>query len=182
MTPPVVVKTVGFFGGSFDPIHFGHLSLARHLMEVHNLDEVLFCPAFCSPFKTKNPPFASGFHRLEMLKLALDLPQFKICDWEIRQEGASYTIDTIRALQTEGVQFKLLLSEESALHLDQWKGIEELLTLADLLKGPRHFPTSSTEIRERLKKNLDCRHLVPAKTLDYIKANRLYSRAEIIHN
>jgi len=172
----VVVKKVGFFGGSFDPIHFGHISLALHLMEAHGLDEVLFCPAFCSPFKIAAPPVESGLHRLEMLRLGLELPQFKITDWEIEQGEVSYTIDTIRALESEGVHLKLLLSDESASHLAQWKEGKELLRRAPLLKAPRHLSISSSMVRERLKKKLYCGHLVPAKTLDYIRLNELYSR------
>lgn len=168
-------KTVGFFGGSFDPIHFGHIALAVQLMEDHKLDEILFCPAFCSPFKTSAPPVATPQQRLAMLKLALDLPQFKITTYELDRDGCSYTIDTIRALQTEGVQFRLLLSDEAATHLDKWKETRELIRLAPPLIAPREIQISSTEIRERLKKKLYCGHLVPAKALEYIQSHRLYS-------
>jgi len=165
-------KSVGFFGGSFDPIHFGHITLAVQLMESHKLDEILFCPAFCSPFKKSTPPVASGKHRLAMLKLALDIPQFKITTIELDQAGPSYTIDTIRALQIEGV--RLILSEEAAAHLSKWKDTEQLLRLAPPLIGPREVPISSTDIRARLKKKLYCGHLVPAKVLEYIHKHRLY--------
>lgn len=167
-------KTVGFFGGSFDPIHFGHLSLAVQLMEANNLDEVLFCPAFCSPFKLSSPPLASPERRLAMLKLALELPQFKISTLELDRGGCSYTIDTLRALREEGVKFRLLLSDETAAHLDQWKEEEELIKLAPPLAGLRKMEISSTEIRARLKKKLYCGHLVPAETLDYIREHHLY--------
>ncbi len=168
------MKTVGFFGGSFDPIHFGHIGLAVELMEKHKLDAVLFCPAYCSPFKKDEPPVASPLDRLEMLKLALELPQFKISTLEIDRKGTSYTVDTLRALKKEGINLKLLLSEESARHLNKWKEPEELLQIAPPLIGRREIQISSTEIRERLKKKLYCGHLVPAKTLDYIQKHRLY--------
>lgn len=168
-------KTVGFFGGSFDPIHFGHIFLAIELMEAHKLDEILFCPAFCSPFKTAAPPSASPDHRLAMLQLALDLPQFKVTPVELKKQGPSYTIDTIRALQTEEVRFRLLLSEEAAAHLNQWKETEELVRLAPPLIGQREVPISSTEIRARLKKKLYCGHLIPAKALEYILSHHLYA-------
>ncbi len=169
------MKTIGFFGGSFDPIHFGHIALAVALLEEGRLDQVLFCPAYCSPFKTKTPPIASPEHRLAMMKLALDHPQFALSSYEIDRPGSSYTIDTIRALRREGVHLRLLLSEEAAVHLDQWKETQELVRLAPPLIGPREIPVSSTQIRERLKKKLYCGHLIPAKTLDYIRANHLYS-------
>jgi nicotinate-nucleotide adenylyltransferase len=169
------MKKVGLLGGSFDPIHFGHIGLAVHLLEKHDLNEVLFCPAFCSPFKTKTPPICSAEKRLTMLKLALDHPQFKISTLEIDRKDCSYTIDTVRALHDKNVQLHLLLSDESAAHLGLWKNVEELLLLAPPLVGPREIQISSTLIRDRLKKNLYCRHLIPTKALDFIEANRLYS-------
>ena len=105
------MKKIGFFGGSFDPIHFGHIRLAIDLMEEHKLGEVLFCPAYCSPFKLDNPPVANAEHRLNMLQLALkEVPQFKICTLEIERQGPSYTIDTLKKLKKQGVQLHLLLS------------------------------------------------------------------------
>ncbi len=167
-------KTVGFFGGTFDPIHFGHISLAVHLLETHGLDEVVFCPAFCSPFKTAAPPAASGEQRLEMLKRALDHPKFKISTWELDQGKCSYTIDTIRALAEGRNRLRLLLSDEAAAHLYKWKETEELIRLAPPLIGPRESQISSTEIRARLKKKLYCGHLVPAKALEYILKKGVY--------
>jgi nicotinate-nucleotide adenylyltransferase len=169
------MKKVGFFGGSFDPIHFGHIALAIQLMEAHKLDEVLFCPAFCSPFKTATPPMAMPKQRLEMLKLALEIPEFKISTVELDRGGPSYSIETIRALQKEGVQYRLLLSDEAAAHLEQWKDTQELLKLAPPLIGPREIQISSTQIRARLKKKLYCGHLVSAKVLEYIHTHRVYS-------
>lgn len=168
-------KKVGFFGGTFDPIHFGHISLAIQLLEKGKLDEILFCPAFCSPFKVATPPVASPEQRLAMLKLALEIPQFKISTIEIDRRGPSYTVDTIRSLSSEGVQLRLLLSDEAAAHLDQWKDTQELIRLAPPLIGPREIQISSTQIRGRLKRKLYCGHLIPAKTLDYILVNHLYS-------
>ncbi len=168
------MKKIGFFGGSFDPIHFGHISLAIQLMESARLDEILFCPAYCSPFKATAPPIANGPERLAMLKLALDIPQFKVCTLELEKKEASYTIDTLRSLKSEAVQLRLLLSDESAAQLEQWKETQELVALAPPLIGPRAIQISSTDIRARLKKRLYCGHLIPAKTLDYILANRLY--------
>ena len=168
------MKKVGFFGGSFDPIHFGHIALAIQLMEIHQLDEVLFCPAFCSPFKTATPPIGTPHERLAMLKLALDIPQFKISTLELDRRGPSYSIETLRALQTEGVKFRLLLSDEAAAHLDKWKDTQELIKLAPPLVAPREIQISSTQIRARLKRGLYCGHLIPAKALEYIQNHHLY--------
>lgn len=191
-------KRVGFFGGSFDPIHFGHVHLAIQLFEIHGLDEVLFCPAACSPLKMRDPPFAKGEDRFAMLQRALEgIAHFQITPLEIERGSPSYTIDTLKALKAPGMEFHLLLSEEAASTLPLWKEAQELLELAPPLVGARSgafsypqpfakvlkkghtqtkiFEVSSTEVRERLKKGLYCGHLVPAKALDYICRHRLYS-------
>jgi len=190
------MREIGFFGGSFDPIHFGHINLALQMLEIHGLAEVLFCPAFCSPFKSENPPIASPRDRLAMLKLALaKIPQFRIISLEIDRGGSSYTVDTIRKLEKEGDQLRLILSADAAVHFNRWKEPEALMHLAPPLIGVRKgvaiedlpeklkkglTPTkimeiSSTEVRERLKKKLYCGHLVPGKALDYIRIHGLYS-------
>lgn len=188
------MKRLGFFGGSFDPIHFGHINLAIELSEACHLDGVIFCPAFCSPLRGANPPQAPAHHRLAMLRLALEgIPDVEICSYEADRATPSYTIDTLRAIQKPGVQHHLLLSDESAAHFNQWKDFSELLRLAppligtrlgkhpkdDLLEGHKLIPTrvfeiSSTEIRGRLAAKRPCPHLVPLKVLDYIETHRLY--------
>lgn len=196
-----VLKTVGFFGGTFDPIHFGHIHLALQMVEQKKVDEVLFCPAFLSPFKTDAMPYADAFHRISMLRLSIEgLPHFRATAWEIDRKEVSYTIDTLRALQKQDggkTHFRLILSEESATRLPLWKEAEELLLLAPPLIGARNsfdleeafadrlqsslvrmpmFPISATEIRHRLHLRLYCGHLVSAKTLDYIHRNQLYTK------
>lgn len=193
-------KTIGFFGGTFDPIHFGHINLAIQLLEIHHLDEVLFCPAYCSPFKTRAMPSASPQHRLEMVRLALvGIPHFRISTYEIDRKDPSFTIDTLRKIKGEErgeIQFRLLLSEEAASHLDHWKDYQDLIRLAPPLIGTRsrtglkgHLPDflssgftqtkifeiSSTDIRARLKMGLYSGHLLPENVLGYIKANGLYN-------
>lgn len=187
-------RRIGFFGGTFDPIHFGHINLALELQEQHQLDEVLFCPAACSPFKTSAPPHASAQDRLAMLQQALsELPFCSLCSLEIERPGPSYTIDTLRALQRPDVQFFTLLSEETFRSFDQWKEAKALSLLAPLLVGSRPqqltsdltlcatftptriFEISSHEIRERIRQNRYCGHLLPTKVLDYIHTHRVYS-------
>lgn len=171
------MKKVGFLGGSFDPIHFGHISLAIQLMEAHQLDEVLFCPAFCSPFKTKTPPIESGQARLQILQKALEIASFQWTDIELQRKEISYTIDTIRAIQKKAIQLHLLLSEEAYQHFFQWKDAEELAQIAPPLVGKREHMISSTEVRKRLQKGLYCGHLIPAQALKYIQEHSLYARA-----
>lgn len=190
-------KRIGFFGGSFDPIHFGHLNLAVHLLEIEKLDEILFCPAYCSPFKVKTPPKASAEHRLRMLELvAADLPCCSISTIELEQKGPSYTVDTLRLLASDAIEYRLILSADAAQGFEKWKEPDEILKLAPPLIGARSagvrwsgkfekifknsvvatplFDVSSTEVRERLANNLYCGHLVPQKALDYIIEKDLY--------
>lgn len=188
------MKKVGFFGGSFDPIHFGHLHLAIQLKEKCNLDEVLFCPAYQSPFKKDRPPIASPQDRYSMVQEVISkIPGFTSTPIEIKRGGVSYTVETLRALQKEGVQYHLILSEETASSIYLWKEPEEILHLAPPIIGTKFEPVvdspfqqikipafdiSSTAIRERLKKSLYCGHLIPAIALDYIVQHRLYLHAK----
>ncbi len=184
------MKTVGFFGGSFDPIHYGHINLAIQMLEKGGVDEILFCPAFCSPFKTESPPVASGTHRLEMIKRVIaGVPEFRVSSMEIERQEPSFTVDTLRRLPQDGVRYRLILSSDSARSFWGWKEPEEIFKLAPPLVGLRggepvptgfeaihmaQFDISSTEIRERIKKKIYCEHLVPTIALDYIVEHRLY--------
>ena len=183
------MKTIGFFGGSFDPVHFGHVNLAVEMLEKADLDEVLFCPAFCSPFKTHAPPASSGEHRFRMLELALSgVPRCRVTPIEIEKNAPSFTVETLRKLQAPGLRFKLILSDEAAAAFEQWREPQEILRMAPLLIGARAggrfdkkggvqtrvLEISSTEIRARLKEKKYCAHLVPQIVLDYIEENNLY--------
>jgi len=114
---------VGILGGSFDPVHMGHLGLAQEIYKKFDLDQVLFIPAFQAPHK-KTAPLASSTHRLEMLKLALkDSSHFSISDKEIHRKQVSYTIDTLNDLQIEFPNSKLFLiiGYDNLFKLDSWK-------------------------------------------------------------
>ena len=194
-----MTKAVGFFGGTFDPIHWGHLHLAMNLMERGKLNEVWFCPAYISPHKTEILT-AESKHRFKMVELAVsDITSFKVLDDEIKRPGPSYTFDTLKYLTSQhpDVKFHLLLGEDSLSKFNDWHRVEELVEMAPPMIGSRHginafasdlvrkiidtgtirtpiIEISSTEIRERLMKGLYCGHLIPKKVLDYIYQNRLY--------
>jgi nicotinate-nucleotide adenylyltransferase len=138
------MKKIGFFGGTFDPIHFGHINLALELLEKHRLDEVLFCIAARSPFKKSRPPVASAEHRLAIAELALrDIPSFRVCKIELNRAGISYTVDSLRMLRThydqkkEPVQLYILLSDEILESFHLWKGANEIVEMARPLIGLR---------------------------------------------
>lgn len=196
------MKTVGFFGGSFDPIHVGHINLAMELLEKGPLDEVWFCPAQVSPHKSHTCCLGSAEDRLKMVEIAIaEIPQFSVLDVEVRRSGVSYTVDTIRELKENysNYNFRLLIGEDCVANFDKWYLVEELVTLAPPLVARRKsnegfhcnnknltdvlnagqvqtnlMDISSTDIRHRLKQKMYCGHLIPGKVLDYINQNRLY--------
>jgi nicotinate-nucleotide adenylyltransferase len=123
---------IGIYGGSFDPVHFGHLLVAETVREQVGLDKVLFIPAFQSPLKLDYPPI-SGRARLEMLNLAVGgNPSFEVDDRELQREGISFTIDTLRELRNEkpDVDWFLLMGADSLVDLGRWKEPSELCKLA----------------------------------------------------
>ncbi len=145
-------KKVGFFGGSFDPIHLGHLNVAIELAEKHKLDEVYICPTSQSPFKKAQPPIASKEDRRAMVTAAISpLPHFTLLDLELQNSMPCYTIDTIRALLASDQQHKkkknyfLLLGEDAIENFHEWREVEELVKLATPLIGSRKTKSFSTK-------------------------------------
>lgn len=135
--------TVGIYGGTFDPIHFGHLNIAMEMMEIHHLAEVWFCPVWISPHKQEQAPTPVE-QRLEMLRLALeDVPNCKITDVEAKRQGPSYTIDTLQALAAEEAKrssnkkFCLILGEDAVRNFCKWHQPEEIVKQVPLYVGRR---------------------------------------------
>lgn len=135
-------KKIGIYGGSFDPIHIGHINLAQEIMEARHLDEIWFCPSACSPFKSGC--FASAEHRLNMIKLAISgQPKWCLTEAEIGRKGPSYTIDTLRQLHAEHKddsvkkEFFLIIGDDAATGFHRWHQAEEILNYATLLVGRR---------------------------------------------
>lgn len=154
-------KTIGFFGGSFDPIHSGHIHLATMLQEVCGLTTVLFCPAFVSPFKVNKRPSSSASHRREMVKRAIaPIPSFSLYDFELLEEKPSYTIDTLLHLKTsledqsQTCDIRLILGADMLADLPQWKEIDQVLEIAPPLVGARsgsfHIPEELSARSKRL--------------------------------
>lgn len=123
---------LGFFGGTFDPIHYGHLMLAEQCREQAGLDRVLFVPASQSPLKSSGPQVADK-HRLEMLSLAIaGHPNFEISTTEVDRGGQSFTVDTLQELKTEhpDSELFLLIGEDSLQTFDRWKEPKTICELA----------------------------------------------------
>lgn len=134
-----LVTRIGIFGGSFDPIHYGHLIIAERFREAMQLQEVRFVPAKVSPFKTDQQP-SSDKQRLEMLRLAIGAhPCFRIDDCELRRGGVSYSIDTLREMQSANqlAEWFLLIGADSLRDFERWKDPAEILGRAALVVARR---------------------------------------------
>jgi nicotinate-nucleotide adenylyltransferase len=137
---PVVTGSVGVLGGTFDPIHHGHLAIAEEAREALGLERILFVPAAVSPFKT-DAQAASAEHRLAMVEAAIaGNPSFSSTPIEIDRPGPSYTVDTLEALAADDVQpdrLWLVLSSEALAGLPRWRDPGRILDLARLAVVPR---------------------------------------------
>ena len=126
-----MAERIGLFGGSFDPIHIGHLVLAREAREQLELDRVIFIPAAISPHKLHREP-APAEARLEMVCAAIaGEPGFEADDCELTREGPSYTVDTARLMRARwpGAELFYFIGEDNLAKLDTWREIETLREL-----------------------------------------------------
>lgn len=127
---------IGVFGGSFNPIHFGHLLVADDIAETLGLDRVLFVPAAVPPHKPVSE-LAPAVHRFAMTRLAVaEHPRFEVSDVELRRSGPSYTVDTLEALRPRG-DLHLIIGSETFLDLLSWHEPRRLPGLARLVVVPR---------------------------------------------
>ena len=122
-------ERIGVFGGSFDPVHIGHLIIAQDAVEQLELDRLIFVPTAVSPHKQHCAP-TEGRHRFEMLQLATESNlRFEVSDLELSRGGISYTFDTIQHLQAEhpGAEIFFIVGLDSLLELHLWRNVDELL-------------------------------------------------------
>ena len=186
----IPLRKIGLYGGSFDPIHHGHLILAREALEKLGLDRVIFIPAGISPHKLARPP-APAELRCEMVAAAIDgEPGFAWDDCEVRREGLSFAIDTARLMcgRHPEAEVFFFIGEDNLGALDTWKESVELGRLVRFVVFSRGvtdlhhpFPTisrvidiSSTDIRNRIASELSVRYLVPLSACQIITRHRLY--------
>lgn len=133
------MKKIGVLGGSFDPVHMGHLSLARDALLQGSLDQVVFMPVHRQPFKL-NSRLASDKDRLAMLREAInDVPGLTLSDWEINNKGISYTYLTLRALKAQNKDTKIyfISGTDTFLKINTWKNASELLEENNFIVGHR---------------------------------------------
>jgi len=127
------VRRIGVLGGTFDPIHFGHLDAAEAVRAALELDEVLFIPSHDPPHKT-NSTEASVHHRFALAALAIqDCPGYRLSDMELLRQGASYTVDTLRALHACGfaaTQIFFTLGADAFAEIASWRAFPQVLDLA----------------------------------------------------
>ena len=152
------MRKIGILGGSFDPVHNGHIGLARDAKEQLGLDEVLMIPAKLQPFKLDRK-MVSGHQRMEMIELAVaDMPGITACDYELRQEEISYTYKTLKAItEMEGPETEVyfLTGTDSILQIHRWKNADELLRNYNFVVGsrPGYKDDELSECIERLKRD-----------------------------
>jgi nicotinate-nucleotide adenylyltransferase len=184
------LKTIGIFGGTFDPIHHGHLILARDAIEQLQLDELLFIPAALSPHKLGQSAAAADA-RVEMLRAAIEgEPHIGLDTLELERPAPSFAIDTIEALRIRqpDARFVYLIGEDNVPRLSTWHRFAELSKMVQFavldrsgLKTVHAYPTvrrhvdiSATDIRNRVARGLSIRYLVPPAVERIIQARQLY--------
>ena len=181
---------IGIYGGTFNPVHHGHLILARQALEEFKLDRLVFVPAAESPFKIQNHSAPSG-DRLAMLRLAIaGEDRFLVDPLEIERGGISYSIDTVKMFRNRdpGAELFFLVGEDNADRLTEWHRFEELkklvyfvvLSRSEDFQSPeypvvqRRIEISSTEIRNRVANRESITYLVPESVKHYIEQHQLY--------
>ena len=190
------MSKVGIFGGTFDPIHNGHLITAQSVREIRKLDKIIFIPSYVSPHKEKIST-STPEHRLNMIKLATgDIDFFEYSDYEINKGGISYTVDTIRELKKYYDELEFIIGYDNIFEFHTWKDPDEIMKLTTVLVlkrksslPPPHkdkyvkaaifvqtrgIEISATDIRERVKLGMPIHYLVPEKVKEYIYKFDLY--------
>lgn len=163
---------IGIFGGSFDPVHSGHVGVAKRAVGELGLDRLLVVPAAASPFKAGGE--AAAFDpatRLMLVRAAFNgVPGVEVDDRELRRGGVSYSVDTVREVAAEnpGAELYFLIGEDSVEGLPRWRDYEELKRLCEFRSYPR-TPESSTEVRRRLAAGEPIDGLVPEAVALFVK-------------
>jgi len=196
---PTGCHRYGIFGGTFDPVHLGHLIAAQAAGQSLKLDRIIFIPAGSPPHKRRRRVTEAGL-RLRMVKLAIAGDRrFRVSDIELRSPQPSYTVATLKRLKQKhpGVEFYLLMGWDQAILLDTWRNPEEIFKLARVVLlgrpgyDPRDIPPrwrsraisvevprvdiSSSQIRRMVREGKDIKYLVPEAVERFIRRQGLYN-------
>lgn len=191
---------IGIFGGSFDPVHLGHINAIEEVKYALNFDKIIVVPAFLSPHKVSTSLNMST--RLECVRLALkDYSNVEISDYEIKQETQVYTFDTLKYFQAlyPDDDITLVIGTDQYLNFSKWYKYQSILDSFNVVVVNRYhdgieieppfqsvntpvFELSSTLIRQRMKDHAPFKHLVPREVYTYLKENNKYGRDESFRN
>lgn len=198
------MKKIGIMGGTFNPIHYGHLFLAENAYEQACLDKVLFMPSKNPPHKLK--PEVPEQQRVDMIKLAIrDNPHFELSTMELKREGMTYTSDTLTLLvkQNPDTRYYFFVGADSLFMMQSWHEPQIIFNLCTVVAAGRdnaateeirkqikylegqfqadimyinmpEIEISSGDIRKRLEENRTVRYYMPEAVIEYIKSNKLY--------
>ncbi len=197
-------RKVGIMGGSFDPIHLGHLVVANEVLNIYKLDEIIFVPSGNPPHK--NGLKANSFHRLLMVNMAvLSNDKFSVSDFEIKSLEKSYTLNTLREFRKlyDDSELYFITGTDAVIDLPNWHEPEKILKLCRFIAVSRPgmsieqvnekineikksfggniellqvpmLQISSTNLRERFKMGISAKYLLPESVEQYIIKNELY--------
>lgn len=197
-------KRLGILGGTFDPVHNGHIYSAQAVYEHMQMEKVIFIPAYIAPHKV-GQDFAPAEDRYKMAEIAVaDYPYFEVSDLELKRSGISYTIDTVTELEKLYPDYELyfVIGADTIPLLHTWNRIDELLKKVTFVAADRpgytqaideecrslgdiarekiimlntpEYEVSSTVIRQRIKNGAGLQGLVPPRVEEYIKEHNLY--------
>ena len=183
---------LALYGGPFDPVHHGHLVLARDAVEQLGLERVIFIPAALSPHKLGRTPADGALRRAMLVAALVGEPRFVLDDAELQRPGPSFAIDTVERIAAEfpGAQLHYLIGADNVRELYTWRRFDDLRRLvqfvvfgrgAEAADEPYGFPTlarridiSATEIRARVARGASIRYLTPEPVCALITTHHLY--------
>ena len=195
---------IAIMGGTFNPIHYGHLISADQVRDGLGYEKILFVPSARPPHKSQ-PDMLSAEHRYQMVLLATaDNPFFEVSRIELDREGPSYTIQTIKTLRNRygtSTDLAWIIGADSLIEYRIWKDFDGVLEQCTMIATTRPnydmqlvpseirnriktyritgIDISATEIRERIRNNVSIRYLVPDSVIDYINNNKLYRKISL---
>lgn len=195
---------IGIFGGTFDPIHYGHLLLAETAYDRFGMDKVLVMPAG-DPYFKSDRNVSSDQDRMEMVKLAIaGNPHFEFSDLELNREGDTYTVETLEILKEQypGDDLYLIVGSDTLFQMEKWYRPQDIFQMAAILSSRRNVENqelnhqmdllrkkysakivnlympnidiSSTDIRDKVRHQMSVRYFLPDSVIEYIQAHHLY--------